>query len=269
MPRGQGPACSESLGFFCIIRTQRLQTPAASTGGFAAAPDHVSAGTGRDQDGTGLGWGWDGAHGAARRVSGTQAAPRGAEPRLQPPEQSRAAPHPGRAAGATAPGSAGVSPGDFCGTPDSSACLLLDYCSDGKTAAKPRRRAAARGRGHEHPAWPRPSPSALRGVSPGCPLDVPCCPQGWEQPGHHQPSPVTPNQALSCAGGTPTAPPVPPHGQGQGAGGCSACTSLDGRTGLWVARVCPTRVAGGGVVQLLPTQGGAGGWGSAGCPLVL
>lgn len=48
-PQAEGPgasACSKSLGFFRIIRTQRLQTPGSRAGGFAAAPDRGVTGTG-------------------------------------------------------------------------------------------------------------------------------------------------------------------------------------------------------------------------------
>lgn len=48
-PQAKGPgasACSESLRFFRIIRTQRLQTPGPGAGGFAAAPDHGEVGMG-------------------------------------------------------------------------------------------------------------------------------------------------------------------------------------------------------------------------------
>lgn len=65
----------------------------ASTGGFAAAPDHVSVGTGT---GTGPGRGWHGAgdraHGVARRVSGTQAAPTGQSRVRSPPSRAEQPP---------------------------------------------------------------------------------------------------------------------------------------------------------------------------------
>lgn len=54
-PQAEGPgasACSKSLGFFRIIRTQRLQTPSSRAGGFAAAPDRGVTGTGWGAAGT-------------------------------------------------------------------------------------------------------------------------------------------------------------------------------------------------------------------------
>lgn len=171
----------------CVLRIARIllhhqdtkASNTASTGGFAAAPDHVSVGMGT---GTGPGRGWHGAgdrvHGVARRVSGTQAAPTGQSRVCSPPSRAEQPPALGEQP-APRPWALLVSPR---GISVARRILPLVCCwITAETEKQQRNRAAGLQPGAGGTSTlpgPHPAPvpcqgGPLRVVSPGCPLDVP------------------------------------------------------------------------------------------------